>query len=68
MNHCGRLIEDDIRGCEQSKDFGLVFIQLARSVYRQNDHRAVLRRQIDELVGSRILEEKCYREYDASDL
>ena len=56
-------IEDDIRGCERDKDFGPKFIELARSVYRSNDRRAALKREINELLGSRIIEEKSYEEY-----
>jgi len=36
---------------------------LARSVYRNNDRRAALKRQIDERLGSRLLEEKSYTAY-----
>jgi phosphoenolpyruvate carboxylase len=57
-------IEDDIRDCERSKDFGPKFIELARSVYRTNDQRAAAKRRIDDLLGSEILEEKSYQSYD----
>ena len=57
-------IEDKIRDHERSKEFGPEFVELARSVYRQNDRRAALKRQINELLGSRIVEEKSYQEYD----
>jgi post-segregation antitoxin (ccd killing protein) len=53
-------VEDELRGCEQAGDFGSRFVQLARSVYKDNDHRAALKRKINELVGSRIVEEKSY--------
>lgn len=53
-------IEDDIRMCERTGDFGSRFIELARSVYRENDRRAALKRQISELSGSVIVEEKSY--------
>jgi tetratricopeptide (TPR) repeat protein len=53
-------VEDDIRLCEKAGDFGPRFIELARSVYRHNDHRAALKRQINELLGSEIREEKAY--------
>jgi hypothetical protein len=33
---------------------------LARSVYRHNDRRAAIKRMINELLGSRIIEEKSY--------
>jgi hypothetical protein len=56
-------IEDAIRDCERQADFGPKFIDLARSVYRTNDRRAALKRQINELLGSQILEEKSYAEY-----
>lgn len=57
-------IEDKIRDCERQKDFGSTFVELARSVYRSNDHRADLKRQINELLGSSIREEKNYAPYD----
>ncbi|HQU43782.1 MAG TPA: tetratricopeptide repeat protein, partial [Pirellulales bacterium] len=47
-------IEDDIRDEERQEEFGARFIELARSVYRQNDRRAALKRQINELLGSRL--------------
>ena len=53
-------VEDDIRLCERAKDFGPRFIELARSVYHENDRRAALKRRINELLGSHIVEEKCY--------
>lgn len=56
-------IEDDIRDCERQRDFGPQFVELARSVYKSNDHRAALKRQINDLLGSRIIEEKSYAEY-----
>jgi len=57
-------IEDDIRDCEREKDFGDKFIQLARSVYRSNDRRATLKREINELLGSHLIEEKSYSDYE----
>jgi tetratricopeptide (TPR) repeat protein len=53
-------IEDDIRLCENRKDFGVSFVALARSVYRNNDHRAEVKRRINDLLGSAIIEEKGY--------
>jgi hypothetical protein len=53
-------IEDEIRLCERLDDFGPRFIGLARSVYVSNDRRATLKRQINELLGSRLIEEKSY--------
>jgi hypothetical protein len=56
-------IEDQIRDCERRHDFGPVFIELARSVYKTNDRRAELKRQINERLGSRLMEEKSYHAY-----
>jgi hypothetical protein len=58
----GRLwqIEDNIRSHERDGRFDAAFITLARSVYRENDRRAALKRQINELTGSEIVEEKSY--------
>ncbi|MEI9917071.1 MAG: DUF6165 family protein [Methylovirgula sp.] len=56
-------IEDDIRDHERAKDFGPEFIALARSVYQTNDRRAVLKREINALLQSAIIEEKSYAAY-----
>ena len=56
-------IEDDIRSCEQKSDFGPIFVKLARSVYFQNDRRAALKKEINVLLGSDIIEEKSYAKY-----
>ncbi|HTH15117.1 MAG TPA: DUF6165 family protein [Magnetospirillum sp.] len=57
------VIEDDIRDCERAKDFGLKFIELARAVYYTNDERAVVKRKINDLLGSALVEEKSYKPY-----
>lgn len=59
-------IEDDIRDCERQQDFGDKFIQLARSVYLQNDQRCDIKRQINTLTGSQIMEVKSYADYTAT--
>lgn len=56
-------IEDDIRDCERGNDFGPKFVALARAVYRTNDRRAALKREIGELLGAGIVEEKSYSAY-----
>jgi hypothetical protein len=56
-------IEDDIRECERQKDFGDKFIQLARSVYIKNDRRAEIKKEINLLTNSGIVEEKSYEFY-----
>jgi hypothetical protein len=53
-------IEDDIRAVERAGLFDERFIELARGVYRHNDRRAVLKRRINDLTGSEIVEEKSY--------
>ena len=56
-------IEDDIRECERQADFGSRFIELARAVYHRNDERAAIKRQINNLCGSELVEEKSYAAY-----
>lgn len=60
------MIEDDIRDQESRKEFGSEFVQLARSVYMTNDVRAELKREINELMGSSLVEEKSYCSYNPS--
>lgn len=56
-------IEDNIRECERNKQFDQRFIELARSVYLSNDHRALIKKQINIVTKSSIVEEKSYKEY-----
>ena len=56
-------IEDGKRDCERRQDFGPRFVELARKVYIDNDRRAALKRRINALTGSAIVEEKSYRPY-----
>jgi hypothetical protein len=56
-------IEDDIRDHERKGDFGESFVALARSVYRINDERAAIKRHINVLLDSAIVEEKSYSHY-----
>lgn len=56
-------IEDDIRDKERSRSFDDGFIKLARSVYVTNDRRATVKREINELFGSTLVEEKSYAAY-----
>jgi tetratricopeptide (TPR) repeat protein len=53
-------IEDAIRKCERQGDFGPAFIELARSVYKENDRRSEIKRQINMMFGSTIVEEKYF--------
>ena len=56
-------IEDDIRDQERQQAFGETFIHLARSVYKQNDRRAAIKREINLAYGSALTEEKSYKKY-----
>ncbi len=56
-------IEDAIRHCERTGDFGPNFVALARRVYHENDKRSALKRDINVLFGSAIVEEKHYAAY-----
>ena len=56
-------IEDKIRDKERINSFDDEFIQLARSVYITNDERSRIKRKINELLGSELVEEKSYAEY-----
>jgi hypothetical protein len=57
------VVEDDIRDKERARAFDAQFIELARAVYVINDERAAVKRQINTKLGSRIVEEKSYKEY-----
>ena len=53
-------VEQALRSLERDGRFDAEFLELARSVYRLNDRRAALKRQISALMGSRFVEEKSY--------
>ena len=57
-------IEDTCRDLERAKDFGENFIKTTRSVYFTNDKRSEVKKQINELTGSNLVEEKSYQKYD----
>ena len=56
-------IEDEIRELEKNKLFNTEFITLARSVYFTNDKRSKIKKKINELLNSDIMEEKSYSDY-----
>jgi predicted nucleic acid-binding Zn-ribbon protein len=56
-------IEDKIRAKEAAQSFDQEFIQLARSVYMNNDRRGDLKRRINVLLNSTLGEEKQYTSY-----
>lgn len=55
--------EDLIRKKEREKEFDDQFIQCARTIYKYNDHRALLKKKINELTNSEFTEEKSYEQY-----
>jgi len=57
-------IEDDIRDMERDKNFGDDFVKTARAVYFTNDKRSDIKREINKLTGSNLVEEKSYQKYD----
>ncbi|MEO6076443.1 MAG: DUF6165 family protein [Dokdonella sp.] len=56
-------IEDEIRVKEKAQAFDARFIELARAVYVTNDQRADVKREINEKLGSTLVEEKSYQPY-----
>ena len=57
------VVEDDIRDLERAKSFDAKFVELARAVYFTNDERANVKREINGLLGSKLIEEKSYAPY-----
>ena len=53
-------IENGKRLAEKNKDFGEKFIELSRSVYKNNDERAKIKLQINNILGSNIRETKSH--------
>jgi hypothetical protein len=56
-------LEDAIRDCERRQDFGADFVTAARAIYRANDARAAVKREINVATGSDLIEEKSYASY-----
>ena len=57
------IVEDDLRRLEREGRFDDEFVTLARAVYQTNDRRARLKREINEITRSEIVEEKSYEAY-----
>ena len=53
-------VEDNIRLCEKEQRFDKEFVELARSVYKLNDERHAIKKDIDKLTNSKFSEEKSY--------
>ena len=56
-------IEDRIRAHERAANFDAEFIALARAVYRRNDERGAVKRELNLALGSALIEEKSYQPY-----
>lgn len=56
-------IEDNLREKERYKEFDQEFIELARDVYFTNDKRAEIKKQINIITNSELVEEKSYEQY-----
>ncbi|GHD70151.1 hypothetical protein GCM10007164_14420 [Luteimonas padinae] len=56
-------IEDEVRLKEKAGSFDQAFVELARSVYQQNDERARIKKAINLALGSSYVEEKSYQDY-----
>jgi len=54
-------VEDELRDLEAKNDFGETFIQRAREVYTLNDERSKLKKEINLVTGSKLVEEKSYK-------
>jgi hypothetical protein len=57
-------IENGKRKCEADKSFGSKFVELARDVYIKNDDRATIKKLINVITKSSIVEEKEYTRYE----
>ena len=58
-------VEDSLRELEHKQDFSNTFIELARSVYMLNDRRASLKKELNILTNSTLVEEKSYTNYES---
>ena len=56
-------VEDALREHEARADFGDSFVCLAGQVYVINDRRAELKRKINQIFNSTIIEERSYTNY-----
>jgi len=57
------VVEDEIRDKDHQNEFDEIFIKLARSVYHLNDQRAQIKREINDVLFSTLIEEKSYQKH-----
>ncbi len=55
-------LEDRIRRCMKYNSYGSDFVNLTREVHELNEERAALKREINKVSGSSLIEEKNYGE------
>ena len=55
--------EDEKRLCEKNSKFDEKFIQVSRDIHFLNDRRAVIKLNINKILGSNIREIKLYTKY-----
>lgn len=63
VNKCLWNVEDEIREKDLKQEFDQNFIELARKVYRLNDERANLKKSINKILNSELVEEKSYKNF-----
>ena len=63
VNNCLWNIEDKIRKKENDQEFDKEFIELARSVYKENDRRFSIKKKLNQKYNSELIEEKSYTKY-----
>ena len=56
------VLEDDIRKCEKAESFDEVFISCARHIYKTNDERSRIKKELNLKFGSELVEEKSHGE------
>ncbi|PJE51196.1 MAG: hypothetical protein COV29_02080 [Candidatus Yanofskybacteria bacterium CG10_big_fil_rev_8_21_14_0_10_36_16] len=56
-------IEDGKRSKERDKNFDKEFIEFARGAFKNNDERSAIKKEINLLLKSDIIEEKSYEKY-----
>lgn len=56
------VLEDDIRKCEKAELFDDIFVRCARSIYKTNDERSRIKKELNLAFGSELIEEKSHGE------
>jgi hypothetical protein len=55
-------LEEDIRHYEKTQQFTGDFIEVARKIYKTNDERSRIKKEINVLCNSELVEEKSHEE------